>query len=87
MELENFQMFLRVVLFSSAWSNLAETEEPTVLTANFRNRKEPEPKFWQNWNPFKNRNRLLKPRVTETAIFGGFHVKYASNFAKNIHFG
>ena len=36
---------LEVEVYSSAWSILAETEEPTVLTPIFWNRKEPEPMF------------------------------------------
>ena len=60
------------ISYSSAWSILAETEELTVLTPIFWNRKEPEPKFWQNWNPIKNRNRISEPRVPETPIFGNF---------------
>ena len=53
----------------SAWSILAETEEPTVLTPKFGNRNEPEPKFWQNWNPFKNRNRRLGTAGTRNGHF------------------
>ena len=59
-------------MITSAWSILAETEEPTVLTPIFWNWKEPEPMFWQNWNPSRNRNQISEPRVTETAFLANF---------------
>ena len=45
-------VFSLLALNDRAWSILAETEEPTVLTSFFRNRKEPEPNFSKKSEPY-----------------------------------
>ena len=59
-----------VAFFSRARSVLAETEEPAVLTQNYRTETEIEPINSTFLRTGRNRNRFLEPRVTETAVFG-----------------
>ena len=42
----------KFLMYNRAWSILAETEEPKVLTSFFRNRKEPEPNFSKKSEPY-----------------------------------
>ena len=74
----------RVFLVSnSAWSILAETEEPTVLTQFFWNRNRLGTDLWKVLEPRENRNRDLEPRVTETH-FLVTKMQFFVNFTREI---